>query len=383
MRVGILGGTFNPVHHAHIEMAKLAMQYASLDRVLLMVAADPPHKTVADGVRAEVRFTMTQLALVGLDGLEACDLEIQRSGKSYTAETLESYHAVHPDDELYLLVGSDMLRDFPTWYHPERITALATILCICRNGQSGGEEAAAKAIRTDFSGKVQVIPEMVSAISSTQIRADLEAGIPISALVPPAVERYVYETGIYFSREMQSMQRQVEKMLTPKRFRHTMGTVQSAARLAALWDVDPKKAQTAALLHDCAKYMPEKKRALYAGDDYDIASVTHAFAGAVVAKTVFGVQDDEILRAIRLHSTGDAGMTKLEMTVFLADVIEPNRDFEGVEAYRCKIAEGPEEAMRFALDCTMQVVKRLNFHLHPATQRAYYYFYGQKKEVLQ
>ncbi len=382
MRVGILGGTFNPVHNAHIEMAKLAMRYASLERVLLMVAADPPHKTVADGVDGAVRFEMTQLALAGQDGLEACDLELQRGGKSYTAQTLEAYHAAHPEDELFLLVGSDMLRDFPTWYHPERITALATILCIRRNGQSGGENAAAETIRTAFSGRVQLIPEMVSNISSTQIRADVEAGLPISRLVPAAVAQYLYEKGIYFSRETQEMQSRLAQMLTERRFRHSMGVVQSAAELAALWNVDPKKAQTAALLHDCAKYMPEQKRAVYAGDDYEIASVTHAFAGAVVAKTQFGVRDDAILRAIRLHSTGDADMTRLEITVFLADVIEPNRDFDGVEAYRSKIAEGPEAAMRFAVTCTMQVVKRMRFQLHPATERAYHYFTGQKKEVL-
>ena len=121
MRIGVLGGTFNPVHAAHLQMAVCARDTLGLDLTLLMVAADPPHKDVAGHVPAKERLSMAQLACAGLAGIEASDLEVQRAGRSYTAKTLQTLHAKYPGAELFWIVGSDMLLDLPTWYRPDEV----------------------------------------------------------------------------------------------------------------------------------------------------------------------------------------------------------------------------------------------------------------------
>ena len=107
MKIGILGGTFNPIHKAHMQMARIARDELKLDLVLLMVAADPPHKDVEGHVAAEKRLMMARLAAQDVDGVEASDLEINRPGKSYTADTLEEVSRLYPGAELVLILGSD------------------------------------------------------------------------------------------------------------------------------------------------------------------------------------------------------------------------------------------------------------------------------------
>ena len=124
MRIGILGGTFNPIHAGHVQMAVAARDALRLDRVLLMVAADPPHKRVAEAVAGAHRLRMAQLAAAGLPRVEASDLELRRTGRSYTVDTLRELHGRYPGASLYWIVGSDMLHDMPTWHRVEEIFRL-------------------------------------------------------------------------------------------------------------------------------------------------------------------------------------------------------------------------------------------------------------------
>lgn len=154
MRIGVLGGTFNPIHCAHIRTALAAKSALSLDRVLLMVAADPPHKQVAGAVPAQVRLHMTALAAEEYQGLEASALELHRAGKSYTADTLLSLHKQYPEDELFLLVGSDMLRDLPNWYRPDCICRLAVIAVVPRGGCDAEDADRAQLLMKEFGARV-------------------------------------------------------------------------------------------------------------------------------------------------------------------------------------------------------------------------------------
>ena len=379
MRIGILGGTFNPIHNAHLQMARIARDALALDRVLLMVAADPPHKVVDDQVSAAHRHAMAALAAADEERIEASDLELRRSGKSYTADTLAILQAEYPGAKLYLIVGSDMLADFPTWYHPERIAALADIACVTRHGQSAADEANAQLLQEQFSARLHMLHGDADVLSSTEIRERLDAAEPIAGMVPASVERYCYEQGLYFPPDVQQMQQKLRAAVDEKRFVHTMGTVRTAIDLAARWHADARKARTAALLHDCAKRFDPVTLSVYGGDDTGILSVMHAFAGAVVAHNFYGVGDQAILRAIRLHSTGDAGMTTLDKVMYLADLIEPNRRFPAVGALRESIRLGEDDAMLLALTRVRQRVCEMcregeETAFHPAGERAIQYF---------
>ena len=157
MKIGILGGSFHPIHNGHLDMARSAMNVLGLDRVLLMVDRIPPHKELAQGATSEQRYRMVQLACEGETGFEASDWELNQSGTSYTALTLTHLSEEHPQDELYFIIGSDMLRSLTSWYHPEIICEKARLVCICRAGQDGGEEEAAAQVKERFGADVALL----------------------------------------------------------------------------------------------------------------------------------------------------------------------------------------------------------------------------------
>lgn len=378
MRIGVLGGTFNPIHSAHLQMAEAARDAFMLDRVLLMVAADPPHKRVAGAVAGTHRLRMAALAADPLPRVEASDLELGREGPSFTVDTLTELGARYPGAELFWIVGSDMLLDLPTWRRVETLLQLATIIAVPRPGESAADADAAAHLRRAFGARVLPLDVPVDAVSSTLVRQRVAEALPVTGLVPEAAEQYLYEEGLYLPSAVDAVRRRLRGALSPKRYGHVMGVVRQAASLCALYGAPRAlypKARLAALLHDCAKQLPPDRLAVLAGDDTPGAdNVLHAAAGAVLARTAYGVTDDAVLRAIRLHCTGDAGMTLLDMIVYLADLTEPGRAFDGVERYRAHLGDGPAAAMRLAIAGTLRLLASLGVPVHPATLRAEGYF---------
>ncbi len=370
MRIGLLGGTFNPIHRAHVQMAEIARDEVALDRVLLMVAADPPHKRVDEDVPAEVRYRLVEIAVSGKEKLEVSDLELRRAGKSYTLLTLQELYALYPDAEISIIIGSDTLADLPNWYHPEEVLKLASVLCVPRVGIDQNDESTAQMLRERYGASIRLLSAKADVISSTEIRKRLLAGLPVEGLLADAVEQAVYESGAYFSPEFRALQEQCREALSPKRYSHVCGTMRAAAKLAVLWRQDAQKAQIAALLHDCAKCLPPLTQEVFSGDETGIAPVYHAFAGAVIARMEYGVADEQVLRAIRLHTTGDWGMTDFEALIYCADLIEPMRDFFGVEEYRARVSADIDGFMRYALLRVSQLIERKGKRAHPASARA-------------
>ncbi len=352
MRIGLLGGTFNPVHNAHLEMAEEARSALQLDRVLLVVANIPPHKNVQDSVSAADRLHMVQLACAPLEPeIQSCDWEIARIGKSYTVDTLEYCHAKHPEAEIFYIVGTDMLLDLPRWYNTARLFELATFVCVPRARYTGKETAAAESLRS-MGARVILLTECVTDISSTEIRMRIRDAHPIEGLVPSAVEEYIYNKGIYFPFSLHWMQEKCRAALKEYKYRHTMGVVRTAVNLAERCGVDGQKARLAALLHDCGKNLEP--------DD-----LKHAHKSAELAQSFYGVNDPDILRAIRLHTTGGANMTMLDKLIYLADLIEPNRRFPGVEELREAAARDVDEAFYAAVAHTIEHVRSAGLTVHP------------------
>ena len=178
----------------------------------------------------------------------------------------------------------------------------------------------------------------------------------------------IYYSGLYQTEVIQKQYAILKKALTEKRMHHTAGVVETALLLAAQNHVDGKKAFTAALLHDCAKYLPDSELFRRSTDPTPILPVLHSEIGAQLANELYGVEDPEILRAIRLHTTGDAGMTKLDKVVYLADMIEPSRDYPGVQALRDE--PDLDRAVQMALQRSLAHIRERGFDVHPATLRA-------------
>ena len=185
MRLGVLGGSFDPVHHGHLIAARTLREKLELDAVMLIPAGQQPFKRDGHGASGEDRVAMTELAVVGEPGLAVDRIEVDRAGPSYTVDTLVALKAGQPGAELVLLVGADAAAELPAWREAERIRELARVVVFTRAG--------ADPPRLDE----RVVEVPVLEISSTDIRARVGAGLSIRFLVPEVVAAYITANGLY------------------------------------------------------------------------------------------------------------------------------------------------------------------------------------------
>lgn len=195
MRIGVLGGTFDPIHAGHLAAAKAAMDCEALDRVLFVPAAQPPHRPPAVA-GAEQRLEMCRLAIAGESRFEVSDVELNRAGPSYTVDTLTELHRLNPDDELFLILGWDAARLFPTWRRPDEVRELASVVVVGRPGSEAPVQADLEPVGLDGDG-VSICLEPTPDISASEIRSAVGAGEPITGKVPAAVEQYIAAHGLY------------------------------------------------------------------------------------------------------------------------------------------------------------------------------------------
>jgi nicotinate-nucleotide adenylyltransferase len=196
MRVGIFGGTFDPVHLAHLILAEQCREQGRLDQVWFVPAGRPPHKPQRELTPFAQRAEMLSLALAGNPAFRIEDVEKDRPGPSFTADTLEALCARHPEHEFFLLVGGDALRDLPGWYEPARIVARATLLVMARPGVEvlSAEDLEAKVGKPV---RLQAVVAPLVDISSSDVRERVRAGRSIRYLVSRAVEAYVQDKRLY------------------------------------------------------------------------------------------------------------------------------------------------------------------------------------------
>ena len=396
MRIGVYGGTFNPPHLGHIAAARAVFETLKLDKLLLIPDRQPPHKPLPEGSPSpEQRLELTRLAgeQLGLsDRVETLDLELRRSGPSYTADTLRAVHERYPDDELWLLMGTDMFLTLHTWHEPEQILALAGIAAFSRSQEDTEElfsRQRERLYRTYPSARIFTlgVPGMVE-ISSTQLRELLAEGRG-GQFLAPAVYGAVLRDGLYGTGEdltrlpPEKLRPTALSFLKHTRIPHVLGTEQEAVRLALRYGADVDRARTAALLHDCTKRLEmDEQLALCAkyGIELDeleqrALKLLHAKTGAAVARDRFGV-DDEIYSAIFWHTTGHADMTLLEKVIYLADYIEPTRSFPGVDTLRAACYEDLDKGLLMGLEMTVEEMKERGNPVHSATLAAIEYLKG-------
>lgn len=200
MRLGILGGTFDPVHYGHLLLAECAREQCQLDRVWFMPAATPPHKQSRRLSPPEHRLNMLDLAITGNEAFEVSRYEIDRGGISYTADTLETLRAQDPQRELFFLLGSDSLDDLTTWHEPQRICRAATLAVVHRAGTAEPDLERLRTIATPaqierFRQCLVTMP--LIELSSTDIRQRVASGKSIRYRTPRAVEKYIETHRLY------------------------------------------------------------------------------------------------------------------------------------------------------------------------------------------
>jgi nicotinate-nucleotide adenylyltransferase len=196
VRIGILGGTFNPPHLGHLLCAQEAYLQLELDAVMLIPARLPPHKPVEEEPGVEHRLELCRLAARGDPRFEVSELEVDRPGPSYTVDTLSELHSKPPDNDLFLIVGADIAAGLPDWHEPERVLSLATLAVAKREGTT--RETIDAALAPLPGGERTRFFRMPSiGISSTLVRERVRGGLPIRYLVPEPVEDYITDRGLY------------------------------------------------------------------------------------------------------------------------------------------------------------------------------------------
>jgi nicotinate-nucleotide adenylyltransferase len=200
MRIGIFGGTFDPIHYGHLILAEQCREQGQLDEVWFVPAPRPPHKAAHEMSRFEQRVEMLALAIAGNAAFRIDELENERSGASYTAETLAELHRRHPAHEFFLLVGSDTLLDLPHWREPQRVAQLASLLVMHRptNEVMPVEELRARLqLPESIPLRMQVIETPLIDISSRDLRRRAATGRSLRYFLPRAVEIYIQDKKLY------------------------------------------------------------------------------------------------------------------------------------------------------------------------------------------
>ena len=374
MRTGIFGGTFNPPHIGHVRALKSAAEQLGLEKVLVIPSGTPPHKKLPAGSPDEQeRFEMARLAFRYIENADVLDIELGRNDPCYSWQTIERLKALAPEDELWLLMGGDMFLSLPTWRRAEYIMRSVKIGAFSRLGEQDEElRAFALKLREEYGCVSEIIHNDPVEISSTQVRAIFARG-ENCPFIDRKVMDYIKKKGLYgkMNYDFKAFEEYDREHLSPKRLRHVLGCAEEAVRLAERWGADEDDARAAGLLHDVTKELGLEEQ-LKLCDKYGIIldnvertapKLLHSKTGAAIAKYEFGVPD-RVADAIYWHTTGKADMNLLEKVLFMADYIEPTRDFEGVKELRRLAYEDLEGSMMLGLEITAQEVRERGQTLH-------------------
>lgn len=341
MRIGIYGGTFNPIHNTHIEIAKAALSQFELDYLYYLVAGTPPHKSTAESVADMCRLEMVELAIKDEPKIGIDNRELYRSGKSYSYLTMSEIKKEHPDDEIFFIMGSDSLINFKNWRNPDIISDCATILVAPRLGDDMASlEKAIHECKNLFEGDFLLIDYQANGLASSVIRKNFyNDSESIKDFVKPQVYDYIIEHNLYSKYsytydDVLKLAEEMKKELKPGRYIHTLGVAQISYSLAIKWNYPAISAMIAGMLHDSAKCLTDEKRiSICEKNNIPITEIEreyphllHGKVGAHFCKSKYNIKDKQIAHAIAVHTTGCPAMSLLDKIIFVADYIEPMRD---------------------------------------------------------
>lgn len=385
-KIAIMGGTFDPIHYGHLVAAETVRQELSIEKVIFIPTGKPPHKDNKKVAHNEHRYLMTVLATVTNPFFDVSRIEIDRPGTTYTIDTLKEIRQYcSPDTKIFFISGADAINEILTWKKHEELLSTCNFVAVTRPGYNKEKLLEnTNYFEKKFGSKIYIIEVPALAISSTDIRNRVVAKKTIKYLLPEGVEQYILKFGLYsgdYRNEqiIDKINKRLHYILSPERFEHTQGVADEAVKLAEIYGADKQDAFLAGLLHDCAKdYSASQKLKMCKEYNIKLDEVTrkqidlvHSFLGAEIAKNEFGIDNEDILNAVRYHTTGRAGMSKLEKIIYLADYIEPNRKyFEGIDEIRKLAYKDMDKAVKYSLKHTIDYNKKKNRLIHPLSLKA-------------
>ena len=404
-KVGIVGGTFDPIHLGHLMLGRQAYEEYSLDEIWYMPSRQPPHKKDHHVTEAKDRLEMVRLATYGTPHYRLSDFELTRTqGNTYTADTLRLLNETYSDTEFYFIVGADSIFDIEKWYHPEQVLNSAIFLAARREcGQR--EHSLDEQIRYlegKYHARIKTLHSVEIDISSEEIRESFLNGdlSSVKALIPAAVYEYIIKNGLYTTRttnqrtknmikDIFELRKILQSKLSPDRYEHTLSVSYSCIALAMRYGYDLKKAELAGILHDCAKRYDNdtiiKKCNKYeielTESELNAPPIIHAKLGAYMAEHKYGVTEPEILSAIACHTTGKPYMGLLDKILYVADFIEPRRiGIPGLDKVRRLAFENLDDALFETMDGILKFLEHTGAYTDNMTKEAYEYYKALREE---
>ncbi len=382
-RIGVFGGTFDPLHNAHVRIAHAALKELHLDRVLFVVAARPPHKSVGPHATPEERLAMVHAGVANESHMEACALELDRDGPSYTRDTLVELQQMHPETKLFLILGFDSVLDLPRWKNPDGILALAELAVVGRPGLSDD-------IPAQLAASCTVLPFEQTDVSSTRIRQRIIEGEAYHDMLPSPTAALIHQKGLYeASLNVRQSPRASEFIsllaegMKPRTRKHSLSTAEYMRFLAEKVSISEEQAITTGLLHDWAKRM-SKKQLLATAQSHGIVpndaqrqvpGLLHGPIAAAECQRILGIEDKAIIEAIRWHTTGKPELSPLGLALYVADFAEPTRTFpEAAEARKMVEERGFAEALRYVTEKKIIRLRHKHTVVDPMTEAFYEWF---------
>lgn len=396
-KIAILGGTFNPVHFGHLLMAQSVYLSKQFDEVWLMPAGNPPFKP-EDQANNEERLYMTYLAVKKIPYLKVSTLECERPEASYTYRSLEVLKDKYPNYDFWWIIGYDNLFSIETWQKADKLLTMGKFVIVRRmidDYQRAGDKLIQLQERYGFQSLT--IENPLVEISSTMIRDRLKNGQPIDFLLPKKVAAYIQKQKLYYFQKKTNLihkeanypalalkiRKDLQKVLTPSRYMHTLGVEAMAIELGDRYKVDTNRLAVAALMHDYAKCMSaETKRKFCRKYEIEISPIEeknldllHAKLGSYIAQDKYKIKDFEILDAIYYHTTAKPNMTDFAKIIYIADAIEPGRGhMDYLEKARKLASESLDLTMQYLLAEGLKYLKFKGKEIDPLSQEAYEYY---------
>lgn len=388
-RIAILGGTFNPIHNAHLKMAGFVYATGKYDEILFLPTGNPPHKEEGAQIASKKhRMNMCSLAIKDTPYFSVSDMEMRRKGASFTVDTLIQLKEESPQNEYTLIIGADSLLNIKTWHNSKKLLQIGRFLVINRLGYENQVESYMNYFIGKYKTPIKLLDMPIVPISSSKIRQAIAEKKSISEWVPASVEEYIKKNNLYKGStvkdiDMHMLELKLKNNLSDKRFIHSVSVMKTAKKLADNHNCNVDQAAIAGLLHDCAKSLSnDKKLEMAIQYSYELSpaenenpDLLHAKLGAVVAKEKYGIIDPEILNAIECHTTGKPNMTTLDKIIYIADYIEPKRPpLPNIDNLRKTAMHSLDEALLEILEQTLDYLKAHNRTIDSRSMETYLYY---------
>ncbi len=391
-RIGIYGGAFNPPHLGHIHGAEYALKALKLNRIVMIPSCISPHKdTPPHTPCSEQRLKMLQLATENEENISVSGMEVERGGVSYTCETVEKLQEMYPDAEFVLLMGTDMFLSIREWKNAPWLLKTCPLGVFYRGERDEVEKIARMRQELEAEGaRICVTENPITEISSTQLRRLLVFQCA-SPFLPEQVESYIRSQKLYGTGEdyrnlpMEKLEQVVVELLNPNRVKHVLGCRDTAAKLARRWGEDENLAARAGMLHDVTKALDGPLQLTLCHEygtvldsfSFQNPKTLHALTGSLVAERIFG-ESPQVVEAIRSHTTGKPNMNLLQKIIYVADYMEPNRKFPGVEKLRDLAFSDLDGALMLGLQMTLDMLKEQGREISPESAGALSYLQAQQ-----